>query len=347
MFGKAVVSANSIVYTNTVSFINQNEQIIYKLTSESGESTLGIIFISESYKSVYPMELFATADKSILAYTSERLFKSSDLGGTWKEIVTNPPSRNIVLHPSGDLYGLSQYGYPENILKSNDNGDSWTVLGTNLPISSGISYVGPSIAPDGTLFLAVNTPLENEYSYSVELWRSDNGISWISQGVAYSGRSMAGILRSINNSSIVLGLFTGEPGGGALIWSTNSGESWSVVVPPDSKFYIGYELVVANDVIYTISGNRLYSSADFGRTWKYLENPYYWIKNIHDLAVGVNGAVYIATEWNAVYKLNGTIWNEVGWSDPGAIATILIIDEKVYYAGLFNEEGTTPYVWPL
>ncbi|MCK6612849.1 MAG: protein kinase [Ignavibacteriaceae bacterium] len=122
----------------------------------------------------------------------------------------------------------------------------------------------------------------------------------------------SGITSNLNSLTFVnygLGFAVGE--GGVIIKSTDGGNSWERILPPDSLNFFDVRYNGVSSLFVTADGGKMYKSADDGLTWLPVPTGIsetlfriYFIGNGNGYAVGSRGAMIRTTD-------NGLTWTRV------------------------------------
>ena len=250
-----------------------------------------------------PITALATKDNKIYAGTwySEGIYVSTNNGDDWSLINNGLKGNNISsLFINGqNLYiGIEGNG----IFTSSNNGVNWSNISNNLPtFSDGTAPNINAISAFKNKIYASITCFEGNYIYS----SSDNGKSWINNSNGVSGFLNPSALQSFASSNDIFflsgssGLFrlssdasswnnlsdNFPPSTGIydlltlknnliarisdkLFYSSNSGNQWKEISLPKPNSTLSF--VGALDSLLIINLNGLYSTADLGNSWTYL-----------------------------------------------------------------------------
>ena len=281
-----------------------------------------------------------TSPSTLYAATSSGLYKSTDAGANWTQLlpsatvgytVTIDPTRSSTVYVTYTTAGSGPYMF---LARSNDGGATWTDLSANFPPSF------PAPEPIGAF--AIDPAHSNvlwailiHYTTSAAVMSTDSGNHW---QVAYtfppglSSDPLAGekLLIDPKNSSRIYACCVDDPftpGSGAINRSDDGGKSWiqlpfGIVAPwidPHNS-----------NTLYGEGYGGLEKSTDAGMTWSVVPLPGGTSSSpstLQALAVDANGALRVLTTLG--YLLNssdgGVTWTKVnGQSAPEA--SILAID---------------------
>lgn len=248
------------------------------------------------------------------------LYKSTDYGNSWNEIVTQfDPFEIYALYitKEGDiLVGTNHQG---RIYLSTDNGQTWE--NNNSGYNTGECWAfGESI--DGVLFAG---------SGEGEVYRStDNGDSW-----EFSDNLGALAFATDSNNTIYCGTFLG------LYKSTDKGVTW---MPND--FLINVELssilIDTNNNIYCGTGyysgsSGVHHSTDGGGNWTYLGLAG---EAVLSLTLDSEGNLYAGTKYNGLFKTTdmGQRWDQYQKGIEGIeVFRLKINQQNKIFVGSENE----------
>lgn len=207
------------------------------------------------------------------------VFKSTDGGATWSQLVnglpnleatdlayaaTTPPALFAAI---GRIFGSAQNG----IYKSTDDGASWTKLAGGLPASSAIGRVSIAAAPSqpARIFALIASPASGSggNASTQGAYRSDNaGASWTSLPIgsiqATYGWYLSVVSVAPGNAN------TAFFGGLDLVRTTDAGANFSFVTPPHVDLHAAAwdaagRLLVGDD-------GGLHRSTNLGASWSSL-----------------------------------------------------------------------------
>src|SRR5262245_64570361 len=140
-----------------------------------------------------PLTAGSTTTTKVFAATSFGLYRSTNSGSSWTQVVSSAPVTDLVIDPSnantfyaavGNIFGGANNG----VYKSTDAGSTWIKLAGGLPTTNvgRINLAVTSAAP-GTVYASV----QNTSDFTLRgIWKSaDAGTSWIQ--LTASGASCA------------------------------------------------------------------------------------------------------------------------------------------------------------
>ncbi|MDC3030065.1 PKD domain-containing protein, partial [Flavobacteriales bacterium] len=215
--------------------------------------------------------------------------------------------------------GILYSGNDGGLYKSEDNGESWTDISDDLQITQfykiGISQTNYGLLLGGTQdngTLRCNS--END-------WDAVRG-----------GDGMECAVDPTNPS-----IMYSETYYGAIEISTNGGQNWNSIVPPnvnvnqqpyDGEWVTPYEIDQNNPNRIVIGYNTLYESLDYGSTWEEISGTFNGSGKIDVLALSKsNSNVIYLSETEEIYKTidGGENWINISSSLPNNTVTDIVI----------------------
>lgn len=202
------------------------------------------------------------------------LWKSTDGGSTWSSstdtlatlgvsaIAFDPSNPQVIYIGTGDRDARDTYGV--GILKSTDGGTTWTTTGLNWTTNQNRVVSAILIFP--------GTPSTLLAATSNGIWRStDGGQTWSQRTTTYAME----LHQHPTDPTIVFASTYSQSGGAAILRSTNSGISWSIVWSNNAVNRIALALPpTAPRRVYALCSSSssssfygLYMSLDTGSTW--------------------------------------------------------------------------------
>jgi photosystem II stability/assembly factor-like uncharacterized protein len=275
---------------------------------------------------------------SIDSYPGEGIFKSTDGGATWSQVM--PFTSNGALYYTGKIVVASNStvyaaGYYD-AYKSTDGGQTWKELDLTFnPVSGRSPSAVDDIAVDPTnpnvIYASYGSFWSGDSSsYGVHK-STDGGTSWtwLTNGLppATQIKRASLAIAASNNQALYAAINGNKPGSSTedtnrVYKSTNGGASWTLLPSVSSTADFGgnqgwYNNVIAvdpahPDTVY-LGGIDFWRSSNGGQTWTNLTNGYgsYNGKNIHpdQHAIGFangNGAIiYIGNDGGVWKSTNG------------------------------------------
>jgi photosystem II stability/assembly factor-like uncharacterized protein len=241
-------------------------------------SQTGLSWLLSQGQAVNEMVIDPAKPNVLVAATRDGVYRTDDAGTTWrrtlaattgwmdaKDLVIDPSNSNILFVAAGYPWGSGNNG----IYKSTDNGVTWTKLAGGLP--------GGATMGRASLAISASNP-----------------------STVY-----AGIARTINGGSSLLGIYR----------TTDGGDTWTrqSTSPNHYSAQGWYNNVIAvdpanPDIVYS-GGMNIYKSADAGVTWATITNGIH--VDFHAIAFN-NGALYVGTD-GGVYKslTGGSSWTSL------------------------------------
>jgi photosystem II stability/assembly factor-like uncharacterized protein len=252
---------------------------------------------------ILDLALLPGSTSTLLASTwTGGLWKSTDQGMSWRQVLNNYYGEDIVVDPQNPTHVF----YDEGMYESSDGGDTWvgpaTLVKKNLVINSDSSIMlysdatGVQKSTDGG-----TTWRYIEAGFSTDLRQSD----------LFSDPLLANVFYAI--------YYDEGPYQGILERSIDGGETWSLFTNiPSTEYPIHLAIDPQNSsTIYLVTNDcswytsRLYKSTDNGETWNLL----YTIESNQINVVTVDPAnsnlVYLGTERDGVHRSTdgGVTWN--------------------------------------
>ncbi|MFP4542594.1 MAG: T9SS type A sorting domain-containing protein [Candidatus Kapaibacterium sp.] len=220
------------------------------------------------------------------------LWRSIDSGYTWEQIsisilpVTgisdiafDPEKHGTAYAATGDHAVWPWFGtLSTGIIKTTDGGITWSETGLNYDHSEKMSIAELHCTEDGKLYAGTNEGL---------MVSSDGGGSW---GVLYGGEYIRSFLVFEDKNVIIAATYNIE-GGARIMKSTDSGNSWSVILNPDNSSRIKLALSSSGKLAALSSSidsntDGLYTSIDNGNSWsKFSEQDIVYGQGFYNLAL--------------------------------------------------------------
>lgn len=313
--------------------------------------------------------------------TSDGIYRSTDNGDTWTQVVKNSPVSQIVWDENGILYALRDWtGSSSGVLRSTDNGISWDSI-TSFP------FIGSSIAVDNNkrLYFTIDlfepgiliydltsdiyksispTPTSKvrphlynyynniliKYEYDVYIIRKDYLMikrGWIGphpdgvKNIFYQTPSKE-LCMIAQNSDTTYDY--------QLLVSSDTGRSWKPYLDslPITQSQITTYAFDSNNVnIYCGTEDGIYESTDKGKSWQVIGLP---VSNILSIQKDPTGGLF-AYENNSnipyYHKMtsfdDGVSWHEAD-EIPGTNCGMFVYDSNggIYY---FLTDPMYPHLW--
>jgi len=250
---------------------------VYRSTN-SGET-----WTKAGLKDISISSLFVNVNMVFAGTPNGKVFRSTDDGVNWTELVANfPPvtvtsfavSGSFIFVAFDDEHGQGRGG----VYRSTDNGESWSTL--NVPIPGRYRVFD----------LAVTGPFIFAATGDDGVYRStNNGESWAAVNSGFNDISCValGVSSVPGDTTVFAGTFYN------LYRSTNNGESWgkaNIGLPtfPDVRGF-----VVDSNVLFAATGNGVYRSTDNGEQWT-------------EMNAGLTRSEVFCIESNGNYLFTGT-----------------------------------------
>jgi subtilisin family serine protease len=266
------------------------------------------------------------------------LYRSTDGGATWDQVITGVNVYHIVYAADGTVYAATMSG----VRKSTDDGATWST--PNLNIGANRQTFGVAVAPSNSSIVWAAVAAANGQQTRNLLRSTDAGATWQNVtpalGATLNGRAIA---VHPTNPNTVVALFDGGFGGGQVWVSTNGGASWTNRSaglpgnPPRSVHFDGTRLLVGGGQAFNNQYFGLYQSLDLGVTWTALHTSTP-VPHVEAIAVDPQDSqtIYLATSNSGVHRSRdgGASWetglggtSRVGMMDlalvPGSAGEIL------------------------
>lgn len=266
------------------------------------------------------------------------LYRSTDGGATWNQVIAGVNVYHIVYAGDGTIYAATMNG----VRKSTDDGATWST--PNLNIGANRQTFGVTVAPSNSSIVWAAVASANGQQTRNLLRSTDAGVTWQNVtpalGAALNGRAIA---VHPTDPNTVVALFDGGFGGGQVWVSTNGGASWTNRSaglpgnPPRSVHFDGTRLLVGGGQAFNNQYFGLYQSLDLGVTWTALHTSTP-VPHVEAIAVDPQDSqtIYLATSNSGILRSRngGASWetglggtSRVGMMDlalvPGSSGEIL------------------------
>ncbi len=322
-------------FDNQRIFIGTLENFVYETTDGGGEwSLLGDTL--DGYPSstqVRVLKIHPFGPDTMFAATTRGVYESTDAGQNWSKIMSLP-------YPDVQYWSLEInrenppvifVGHMSAALRSTDGGRSWQEMS---PIPGQPKPIVADPVRPNIIYSGANTTIED-----ATIWKStDSGLTWqnihnnmtfghpddfvfalsigvdpVDPEIVYFGRSCRYI--------------TDPPG--ALMKSTNGGEYWVDITPPDLHKNRIHGVTVSpvdhNTVFVGTDANGLLRSLDGGLSWEEINQGIVGINpRAQTVAVdSVTGIIYLGRHSSGIYRSidNGDSWEKISYNITGAGCT--------------------------
>jgi photosystem II stability/assembly factor-like uncharacterized protein len=254
------------------------------------------------------------------------LYRSSDSGGTWSEVLALDGISvfDIEFAPEGTAY----IGTQDSVRESTDEGLSWAVLNLGIGVNDQVFDLALDPSDPSIIWAGI---ADASGSQPVNVMRStDAGATWgnrtppLAQPI--SGR---GIAIDPGDSNTVIAVFGGDFGGGQVWVTTDGGDSWtnrSTGLPDNpmqAVVYDGTRLLVGGGQRFGSQNVGLYQSTDLGATWTPLHDGTWPVLVVDAIAVDSNDSqtILVAVDGSGVNRTTdgGGTW-QIGIGGTAALA---------------------------
>ncbi len=298
------------------------------------------------------------------ADTITKVFKSTDAGATWNDLVTGATLLAIDPQDTSTLYALAG-GYPQGLYKSVDGGANWTRL---TAFSAGLFAVGLVIDPQNhnTLYAPVMGDFA-AHTVSSVYKSTDGGASWkesvnglqttfslndVANALPFAGGGLTidpKIPGTIYATTFAAGVFKSTDG--AANWhAANSGMPnnpaafptcclAAVAIDPQNTSTL-YALA-ANDVVYkSVNGGSSWRAVSSG-LWQGLIGSYPLTRPL-TIDPQDSNTVYAATQIGVFRSTDGAAtFNGYSWPRATPISSLVIDPQSTVYAGSIGVSRST------
>lgn len=250
------IDNNNDVYTSIWDY-TESKRKIYKITGTAGTQVTNIPWDDTRYVN----NVFVSNNK-VYVCQNNAIFESSDGGSTWRTISF---SGDYVFPISGGIC-VSRGGNPGSLYVTQDGGLSWN--STSLPAGVGGSSYITDLAVDAAgdfIASAYNSPA---LKFTADLVVDPGTLppfidfNWQPTNGPYGGNATEIFKNTTNN---VFGLVNGD------VYKTPAFLSWQNLTSGNAP-YLNDLLFVADNTIYGLTYDGLYSSPDGGNTWSSVNN---------------------------------------------------------------------------
>lgn len=310
--------------------------------------------VNQTYR-VSRLVMHPTNSSILIAATTNGVWKTSDAGVTWTQVLTGS-FRDLEVDPSTPSvwYAGSYAAGTAAIYKSTTTGDSWSQLTSGLPTSN-VRRVAIAVAPSSpsTVYALYCNNTTNDYGlYGVyrstnsgSSWTqvkgatSPNLLGWESNGSDSGGQGWYDLCITVNptNANEVYV-------GGVNVWkSTNGGTSWSIVAhwTGSGAAYVHADHHAiefapgSGTTLYSGNDGGFFRSTNNGTNWTDLSNglgihQYYRIgasRTNSNLILG-------GAQDNGTDRFNGTSWSRIIGGD-GMEAAVDYTNANIQYGELY------------
>jgi len=243
-------------------------------------SQTGLSWLLSQGKAVNEMVMDPTNFDILVAATSDGVYRTADGGTTWtrtlgasfswwdvKDIVIDPSNHNILYV----AIGLPWINSNNGIYKSTDNGVTWTKLTSGLPASTTLGRISLAISASSpnTVYAGIAKTIESGSSLLGIYRTTDGGGAWTLQATSPNHYNGQGWY----NNVIAVDPTNANivySGGTNIYKSTNGGAAWSTIT---NGIHVDFHAIAFNaGVLYVGCDGGVYKSATGGSAWTSLNN---------------------------------------------------------------------------
>jgi hypothetical protein len=206
--------------------------------------------------------------RSILAATSEGVYRSTDGGGSWSNVLPVLMARDIAMNPEDTTEVLASCGNfatpGHGVYRSTDGGQSFVQV-TGLPSFSGMAVFGTYRANPERIYVH----LAESTTVIGTIYRSTNfGQSWTLVNTSTTGDVQGWYARFLavhpaDSSKIIRGA--------QGLWrSTNGGTTFSQIIHGWADYHNFAQHPTNNEIIYIVDDGGVWRSTNFGSTYTFV-----------------------------------------------------------------------------
>ncbi|GEM_PF-5230790 len=233
-------------------------------------------------------DIFIHSNGMIFLATMKGIYRSSNNGSSWQQVLCCHPFRSIIQDGSGYLFAASHFG--DGVFRSSDLGSNWIQMNSGLIDSRASSLLWTS---RGTVLAGTGDILGTGKG----MFRSSNsGVTW-----SHVGLTDAAVICTIIedfNGYLYAGTGYLSNYGHGIFFSSDGGSSWQqrsngLIVADAIR-----EMTARFDgMLFAASPRRLYISSDQGQSWSYGE-----LDHSNSVYTASDGTVYVGTIDGFVYR---------------------------------------------
>lgn len=233
----------------------------------------------------------------------------------------------------GEVWAAGRLG---NVFYSSDYGSSWTRRITGLPERCQIQCMGGFYGPPDPVLIGV---VAEDSSLSGVYYWSDTNASWYKgTGLPTANVAFRTIYFLNVTTAYVAVNITNTPANSRVYFSTDSGQSWSVLgdqtigMTPGT---ISDFVAVTTSEFYIFNSNGLYTSST-GNSWTLYGTP-----TLTGNRLAFNTSIKLMGRNNGVYRYDAGTWNEVDTTVSPIIAWMSLVTTGTseIFLGQNNREG--------
>jgi photosystem II stability/assembly factor-like uncharacterized protein len=275
-------------------------------------------FIQET-GSTQPMNVikFTSVNTGYCAGPSGRIFRTTNAGLVWNEIVTNFGGNIFDMSFPNALIGYAG-GVSGKLIKTTNSGLNWFEINTNHPQIYSVHFTDAS-----TGFLLVQS-VQNP-AHSAILKSTNGGLNWQSQFVA--GVRLYNILNTEGSFNVLFACGSN----GLILKTTDYGDTWQGILPIYGGIF--YAIHPFSGTFALAAGvNSIYRSSNSGANWSWL--PLSPPTTFHDVQMVNQATGYTAGSSGHIFKTyNGGInWYQLDYeADSVVFSSIFFTSENTGY----------------
>jgi photosystem II stability/assembly factor-like uncharacterized protein len=300
------------------------------------------------------------------------IFKSSDLGKTWKPssngfYFTDYPAVSICVNTKNNFIYAGLIN--DYIYRSTDSGEHWYKV-SNSPYSA----EAITITPNGSIYAATDWDgvfyssdngttwwqvaygiikmdstnnyyehlcsifAESDYTiyvgahFNCNIYKTTNGIDWSLINNGLAGVQVTSFVKD-KNGNIYTSIYAD-----GVYYSSDKGKSWKQILYHKS---ISSLCITSNDILLAGGNGGIYITKDFGNTWQSIQLDNNALRNNLDdkkLLVLNNGDIIAGSEYAGIYLStdNGANWSQSNNGIQSSYTQRLFVNDNVIYAGTLS-----------
>jgi photosystem II stability/assembly factor-like uncharacterized protein len=314
-YGASVKAIAIHPFDNQIIYIGTINNGIYK-TTNGGESWAHVD-CDNQFSCMRVIAIHPYAPDTIFVGSTLGIYRTNNGGITWNHVVTPSCPHNeieaILIHPSQP--NLIFAGGPVNEWMSTDGGRHWFRI-EDIPLQYGIDEIALDMNNPDILYILISGLGSGE-----GIWKTtDRGWNWFNthNNLDSAGNGTDIEIDPFNSNILYLSRFNpGFTSRVCLSKSTDAGESWFDITPPDMlNPYILQVKPSAFDsgvVFAGTSDEGLLKSSDGGMTWESKNDGLHMLQIPSILIDTISGIIYLGTYNDGIYKStnNGENWLKI------------------------------------
>lgn len=308
---------------------NNSVGILKSIDGGTTWNTTGLSFGMGAYRMVSKILINPTNTSIILAATSAGIYRSTDAGATWtdvllgsyKDLEFQPGNPNIVYTCGTEFY------------RSTNNGVNWTLITSGLPIATNVSRmaIAVSAADANYVYMIVGLPAPN---YGTEgFYKSTNaGVTWTKPSTPNIGTQqwydLCIAVSPSNRDEVIIG------GQTQFLRTTNGGTSFA---NNGNGTHVDYHdiLFTGATTYYAASDGGVYRTTNSGGSWTNLDNDIQ-ISELYGFGQSTSNANLSISGWQD----NGTNIANPNWGQTmggdGMLAFISKTNDNYMWGSQYN-----------